>query len=378
MRVAVLYNAVSQQDTIEDLDVLVQVNVVRESLKRLGHEHFAVACTLDLDSMKDQLRKLRPDIVFNLVEALHGDDSLVHLPPAVLDSLKLPYTGSSAESLFLTTHKLLAKERLSCAGLPTPKWIVQKSAVEAHENPCLVGTHPAPFPTAYVAPGEISPHPNPLRAPTGAMRSMVGWSGEGGMSRWIIKGVWEQGSRDMDDDAVFSGEAPEVHRRLRERVKHTGRPAFAEEYIEGREFNLAMLTGPGPVIVLPPAEIDFSAFPAEKPRIVGYRAKWLADSFEYNNTPHRFDFPAADRTLLDHLEELARKCWKLFMLRGWGRVDFRVDQNGRPWILEVNANPCLSPDAGFAAALQRVGIEFDDAMRRILDEAEPAGSNQLA
>ena len=355
MRVAVLYNAVSQQDTIEDLDVLVQVEVVSQSLKRLGHEHFAVACSLNLDAMKEKLRELRPDMVFNLVEALQGDDSLVYLPPAVLVSLNLPHSGASAESLFLTTHKLLAKDRLSRAGLPTPSWIVQDKIMGGKEKPCIINPHPDPLPTNLrLVPGEVT------------------------LTRWIIKGVWEQGSRDMDDDAVFSGGAAEVHRRLRERVKHTGRPAFAEEYIEGREFNLAMLTGPGPVEVLPPAEIDFSSFPAEKPRIVGYRAKWQADSFEYNNTPHRFDFPAADRPLLDRLADLALQCWNLFMLRGWGRVDFRVDQSGRPWILEVNANPCLSPDAGFAAALQRAGIEFDEAIRRIVDEAMPTGCNRWA
>jgi D-alanine-D-alanine ligase len=346
MRIAVLYNAVSQQDTIEDQDVLVQVEVVSQSLKRLGHEHFAVACTLDLDAMKEKLRELQPDMVFNLVEALQGDDSLVYLPPAVLVSLNLPHTGASAESLFLTTHKLLAKDRLSRAGLPTPSWIVQDK-ISTKSKSCN-------------GPNDLS---HPRSDPSATVNS------------WIIKGVWEQGSRDMDDDAVFSGGAAEVHRRLRERVKHTGRPAFAEEYIEGREFNLAMLTGPGGVEVLPPAEVDFSAFPAEKPRIVGYRAKWQADSFEYNNTPHRFDFPAADRTRLDHLADLALQCWDLFMLRGWGRVDFRVDQSGRPWILEVNANPCLSPDAGFAAALQRAGIEFDEAIRRIVNEAKPMRCN---
>jgi D-alanine-D-alanine ligase len=356
MRVAVLYNAVSQQDTIEDLDVLVQVDVVSQSLKRLGHELFAVACTLDLDSMKEKLRKLRPDRVFNLVEALHGDDSLVYLPPAVLDTLDLPYTGASAESLFLTTHKLLAKDRLSSAGLPTPRWLVQEAITGDNEKLCIVNPHPSPLPK-----GEgtcSSPLPTNLRSVPR----------EGTITRWIIKGVWEQGSRDMDDDAVFTGGVPEVHRRLQERVKHTNRPAFAEEYIEGREFNLAMLTGPGPVEVLPPAEIDFSAFPAQKPRIVGYRAKWQADSFEYNNTPHRLDFPPADQPLLDDLQDLARQCWNLFMLRGWGRVDFRVDQSNRPWILEVNANPCLSPDAGFAAALQHSGIAFDEAIARILKE----------
>ena len=172
----------------------------------------------------------------------------------------------------------------------------------------------------------------------------------------------------MLDDAVFAGDLPEVHRRLHDRVKLTGRPAYAEEFIEGREFNLAMLTGPDGVEVLPTAEIDFSAFPAEKPRIVGYRAKWEADSFEYNNTPHIFEFSAADQPLLEQLDAIARKCWKLFMLHGWARVDFRVDQNGRPWILEVNSNPCLSPDAGFFAALRQAGVSFDEAIRRIIDE----------
>jgi D-alanine-D-alanine ligase len=339
MRVAVLYNAVSQQDTIEDRDVLVQVDVVSQSLKRLGYEHFHIACTLDLDAMKEKLRQFQPDVVFNLVEALHGDDSLVYLPPAVLDSLVVPYTGSSAESLFLTTHKLLAKERLRHAGLPTPAWIVRDT--DAFENERS---------------GVSGPHPNCLPM------------GEGIITRWIIKGVWDQASRDMDDNAVFAGGLPEVLQRLHKRIKHTRRPAFAEEFIEGREFNLALLTGPGGVEVLPPAEIDFSAFPAEKPRIVGHSAKWQADSFEYNNTPRRFAFPPADRPLLDSLRDLARHCWKMFALRGWARVDFRVDQNGRPWILEINANPCLSPDAGFAAALRQAGIGFDDAIQRIIKE----------
>jgi D-alanine-D-alanine ligase len=345
MRVAVLYNAVSDQDTIEDQDVLVQADVVSQALKRLGHEHLPVPCTLDLDSMRKKLRQFQPDAVFNRVESLHGAASLVYLPPAVLNTLGLPYTGASAESLFLTTHKILAKERLCHAGLPTPAWVVQDTIADMDENS-----------------GIISPHPNPLRAPT------EGWSGEGTIKRWIIKGIWEQGSRDMDDGAVFTGGLPEVQQQLRNRVKRTNRPAFAEEFIEGREFNLALLTNRDGVELLPPAEIDFSAFPADKPRIVGYHAKWQADSFEFNNTPRSFDFPAADGPLLESLRDLARRCWQLFNLRGWARVDFRVDQNSRPWILEVNANPCLSPDAGFAAALKQAGIGFDDAIQRIIEE----------
>ncbi len=84
------------------------------------------------------------------------------------------------------------------------------------------------------------------------------------------------------------------------------------------------------------------------------------------NTPRRFDFPPHDSPLLKRIGELAAACWDLFRVRGYTRVDFRVDPDGRPWILEVNANPCLSPDAGFAAALERAGISYDEAVARIL------------
>ncbi len=171
MQVVILYNAVSEQDAVEDLDVLVQVETVSQSLKRLGHESFAVPCTLDLNSLKEKLQQLQPDVIFNLVEALHGDDSLVYLPPAVLDALGLPYTGSQAEALFLTTNKILAKQRLSQAGLPTPTWIAKDADQGEGKKP-----------------GIVSP--------------------------WIIKGVWEQASRDLGDDAVFIGNEWEARRRL--------------------------------------------------------------------------------------------------------------------------------------------------------------------
>jgi D-alanine-D-alanine ligase len=144
---------------------------------------------------------------------------------------------------------------------------------------------------------------------------------------------------------------------------------FAERYVEGREFNLSLLDGQDCVTVLPAAEIDFSRFPEGKPRIVGFDAKWQEDSFAYQNTPRRFAFAERDRPLLANLKKLAIECWKLFYLRGYARVDFRVDAGGQPWVLEVNTNPCLSPDAGFAAALAQAGISYDTGIERILATA---------
>ena len=108
--------------------------------------------------------------------------------------------------------------------------------------------------------------------------------------------------------------------------------------------------------------MDFSAFPADKPRIIGHRAKWHESSFEYNNTPRNFHVCEHDRPLVEHLQHLALECWRLFNLRGYVRVDFRVDLAGQPWILEINTNPCLSPEAGYSAALAEAGLNYDEAI----------------
>jgi D-alanine-D-alanine ligase len=358
MRITVLHNFVAPDAPPEDRDTLVQVEAITEALARLGHEPITLSCTLDLTGIQDELPRLRPKLVFSLVESLAGADSLVYLPAAVLDVLGVPYCGCHTASLFLTTHKTLAKERMRQAGLPTPAWIEslvptlgvgtqcsgRSASLEATQS---VGT--GGFPRGAWEPGAPS-------CPS--------------CSSWIIKGVWDQGSRGLDDAAVLRDVEPaEVRARLVERTARLGRPCFAEQFIEGREFNQGLLAGPDGPELLPPAEIDFSAFPPDKPQIVGHRAKWDEDSFECRCTPRHFDFPPSDTPLLDRLRDLSRQCWTLFQLRGWARVDFRVDATGQPWILEVNSNPCLSPDAGFAAAMQQASIPYDEGIRRIVADA---------
>ena len=185
--------------------------------------------------------------------------------------------------------------------------------------------------------------------------------------------MWEHGSLGIDDDSLVpAGDDRGLARALAVKQTQVGGPCFAEAYVEGREFNLALLAGPGGVRLLPPAEIVFEGFSAGQLRVVGYRAKWEAASYEYHHTPRCFEFPASDRALLASLWDLAHACWKLFGLRGWARVDFRVDHQGNPWILEVNANPCLAVDAGFAAAASRAGLDQAAVVAEILaDRIQP-------
>jgi D-alanine-D-alanine ligase len=338
MRVAVIYNAVTNESSLDESDVLIQVAAVEKALKELGHRVVSLACSLNLAAVQNRLTKIQPDIVFNLVESLNGQDRLVYLLPALLDSMGLPYTGSKSEALHFTSNKILAKQWMVEADLPTPPWL---------------GPYPPDGPF-------LNKHPEAAQAIYGFQSDI----------RWLIKSLWQHASSGLDEDGLILGEnAGRIKACLPECAAKLGGACFAEAFIDGREFNLSLLAQCGEPQALPPAEIIFEDYPDDKLRIVGYRAKWEKNSYEYNHTPRRFDFPSQDAALLTQLVQMAKKCWQVFGLGGYARVDFRVDADGRPWILEINTNPCLSPDAGFAAAVEQSGLTFTEALERILSDA---------
>ncbi len=142
MNIVILHNAVSSDDSPEDLDTLAQVKSVSASLCRLGHRARAVPCTLDLAALRGTLLKHRPQLVFNLVESLGGTDSLSYLASALLDALGLPYTGNPTDALFTTNHKLIAKRMMQLAGLPTPHWLSDHGCGPHSDLPLLPGEGP--------------------------------------------------------------------------------------------------------------------------------------------------------------------------------------------------------------------------------------------
>jgi D-alanine-D-alanine ligase len=325
VNVLVLHQAVPTEAGPEERDVLEQLAAVSRGLTLLGHSVRAFACGLNLEALQRQLSAGATDVVVNLVESLAGTDALLSLPAFVLEALGVPYTGSPAAALLGTSDKPGAKARLRAAGLPTPDWWSLDSSAILDEP-----------------------------------------------QKVIVKAVWEHASFGLTDESVRTlraGDSPGDFARARSQA--TGRPHFVESFVPGREFNLSLLAraAEGDPEVLPVAEIDFSGFAEYQPRIVGYRAKWEVGSFEYDATPRVFLANERERGLADQLGELAVACWRLFGLRGYVRVDFRVDETGKPWILEINANPCLAPDAGFAAACQRRGIEESEMLGRILAAA---------
>jgi D-alanine-D-alanine ligase len=328
MRIAVVHNAVPADGAPDEQDVLAQVDAVSDALRQLGHKPVRLSCGLNLSRVQSELRSIGPQMVFNLVESLDGTGRLIHLFPFMLDAMALPYTGAGAEAVMLTSNKLLAKFLMESAGLPTPAWVASRSARG-------IGLFRRP---------------------------------RGNPGTWIVKSVWEHASVGLDTEAILeTASAHLLDTLLAERAPRLGGACFAEAFIDGREFNLSLLEDADGPRVLPPAEIIFEGFSADQARIVDYQAKWDPESYAYHHTPRCFDFNSADEGLLEELRSLAQECWHLFGLQGYARVDFRVDRQGRPWILEINTNPCLSPDAGFAAAVHQAGMSLTEAVGRIVD-----------
>jgi D-alanine-D-alanine ligase len=321
MKAVVLHGEVSGDAGRDEQDVLVQAGHVSRSLAEQGYEPTVIAVSADFSRLIDHLNILQPDFAFNLVESIMGQGRLIHMAPSILDYLQIPYTGARTEAIFTTSQKLIAKRFMRMSGLDTPPWI----------SPAYPGADP-------FTPGI-----------------------------YVIKSVWEHASVGLDEDSIVSVQSEKkLHKIMNSRRESLGGACFAEAFIAGREFNLSLLAGPDGPDVLPPAEIRFDDYPPGKLHVVGYRAKWDEDSFEYRHTPRTFDFPAEDAPLLQKLTDLAMECWQLFDLKGYARVDFRVDQAGRPWILEINTNPCLSPDAGFYAAAKCAGLKFNGVIERII------------
>ncbi|SLM28166.1 DdlB1 [Desulfamplus magnetovallimortis] len=361
--IAVVHNAVRDISLPDEEDVLFQVKAVSNALEELGFLPVALPCDLNLNALSEKLAEIAPAAVFNLVESLDGHGRLIHVVPDLLDALNIPYSGCTADSIYITSNKVMAKERMAAWGLPTAEWIKpikncpDVDTIENRETETIM--HAGSNDNAYEK-----------------EKSVV----------WIIKSLWEHASLGLEQENLVKGTSCEIAKILPERAPALGGSCFAERFISGREFNISLLAGKdypqndddnlpgnctgeshsGEPWVLPPAEIVFKGFNENQAKIVGYRAKWVEDAEEYRNTSRNFEFIPEDEPLLKRLEKLAIGCWHCFDLKGYARVDFRVDEEGNPFILEINANPCISPDAGFAAAMERAGISYKSGVEHII------------
>jgi D-alanine-D-alanine ligase len=316
----ILINKISESPTEDEMDVLSQASEVEAALSELGFDFSREFMDLNLENTKQNILKKSPDLVFNLVETIDQRGDLIYLAPALLGSMRIPYTGCTLDGMFLTSNKILTKKLCRHHGVRTPEWFESSGSLDL----------------------------NPSKT-------------------YIAKPLWEDASVGITDSSVFNGSNKELPRQIKDRW---GKGFFVEEFIDGREFNISVLGGEKGAQVMPLAEIIFNEFPADKPKIVGYAAKWDQDTFEYKNTLRSFDLGNTSEKLQSELRQMALDCWRIFDLRGYARVDFRVDSKNNPYVLEINANPCISPDAGFYAACSKAGLTFTEVVRRIIYDAQ--------
>jgi D-alanine-D-alanine ligase len=315
----ILHNPVGEGDDPSTSDVLAQVELVAQGLKALGIPHQALA----VPDWKPWLHVSADPgtIVFNLMEAPPGVPHVHPAAAAALELLGTSFTGSPAGALWLTTDKLATRALLAAEGLP-----VAPGGRLDPENAEILDSVPGP---------------------------------------WILKPACEDASLGLEGDPVCSTREEALARAKALMERFPGQNVVIETYLTGREINVSMLAGK----ILPVAEIVFEDFPEGMSRVVGYEAKWQEDSFAYVHTVRRFPEDPSDAVLLKRIGEIAEAAWKVCGLRGYARIDFRLDEHEHPYILEVNANPCLAADAGFMAAAAKAGLPPEDVIGRILEDA---------
>lgn len=300
----------------DEEDTIATAGSVSASLIRQGYRSDIIALDLDFSPLSE-LAARRPLAVFNLAEAVRGDATLGPLVPALLEHFNLPFTGARAGVWQATLSKMAVKDRLAAAGLPTPAW----------------WRHDA-FPAT---------------------------------TRVIVKSDTEHASWGINAGSIVAGARAAAEIRARE--SRFGGRFFAEAFITGREFNLAMLAGANGPDLLPIQEIRFDTLPEGVPHIVDYAAKWDQTSVEYHGTRRHYGVEKDEPDLARKLAGLAHAAWDLFELDSYARIDLRTDEAGNPFILEVNLNPCIAEDAGFFAAATQAGIGYDAVVARILAAA---------
>ena len=313
MRVALLFDGGSSLDATPDLLIIQTVEAIETALVNEGNTVVRVPVAPE-GKWIDRVKRGRFDVAFNMCE---GIDGVAEMEPPVISVLELfgiAYTGSSSYTTALCLRKHVVNALLSHAGLPVPPWISLRR---------------------------------------GSRVRSVGYPA-------IVKPAAEDASIGVEQRSVVRSA-----RALKARVEamlQTFDEVIVQRYIDGRELNVGIVGD----TVLPVAEIDFSAMPKGMWRMVTYRSKWETGSDEDLGAQPRCPAELPTRSA-NEVKRVALEAWRLVGGHGYGRVDMRLDANGQPWILEVNSNPDIAPDAGLARMARTAGIDYATLVRNITE-----------
>jgi len=307
------------QDFYAEWDTFETIDAVRNAL---AERHEVTLIEAD-EKAYVKLLEQPPDIVFNIAEGLYGVSREAQIP-AILEFLRIPYTGSDPLTLAICLDKSRTKEILAHAKIPTTRFAVVSNLNEIRQ-------FSASFPC-------------------------------------IVKPLHEGSSKGIFNSSVVNT-AAELRRELERVLTGYSEPALVEEFLIGREFTVAILGNPGEITVLPIVEIIFDSLPAGVNHIYSFEAKWIWDNAE---APlDIFQCPARlTGTLQEQIENICRKAYKLLRCRDWCRIDVRLDRSGNPHIIELNPLPGILPNpednSCFPKAARAAGLGYNKLIQTVL------------
>jgi len=312
-------NTASYNDTYAEWDTIETINSIKTSLE-LFHDVTMIEANEDAF---EKFRKTRPDIVFNYAECANGISREGQIP-AMLDMLKIPYTGSDPLTMMTCLDKTRTKEILFYHGIPTAKFLRAEKLADV-ENLKLE------YPLFIKPIGE----------------------GSG-------KGIF---------NSSFITNYDELKEKLQQCLETYSQPCIIEEYLPGREFTVAILGNDKEAEVLPIVEINFSELPEGILPVYSFEAKWVYDTRQ--NPLDIFTCPAKiDQKLEEKIKGTALMTYKVLRCKDWSRIDIRLDSKGEPNIIEVNPLPGVLPDPSdnscFPKAARARGLAYDEMINKVL------------
>ena len=308
-------NDLSESAFERDLDKIVG------SLEKYYSKVETFAVDGNIEKTISELNKISPDVIFNFVETIEGVASYEYCVAGIFELLSYQFTGNTPMTLGNCLNKERAKNILRSFGINTPQSQIIKPV------------------------DKVSRKSFNLKFPV------------------ILKLLTEDASIGISEFSVVSN-FTELTKQLKFLFGTYKQDVIAEEYIDGRELNIAVLGNK----TLPVSEILFNGLPDTLPKIITYDSKWIEESIYYKHTQP--SCPAElDRKTQKNVEAVAMDAFSAMNCRDYARVDLRLSNDGVPYVIEVNPNPDISTDSGFARAAAAVGISYGELLHTIANFA---------
>jgi D-alanine-D-alanine ligase len=328
-RIVVLYNTdydaeqAANAGNPDATSVRASAKAIASALIESGHSvELTGVHGVEVYSVLERVRAAQPDLLFNLCESMDADPRNEPTFAGLLDLFGIRYTGADLLALATCLYKHRTKDVLIAQNVPTPPYRLLATSADL-DDPAL----------------------DALDYP------------------WFVKLVHEDASIGITEANVCAN-ATALRTRSRELMTEHEQPVLAERYVEGREINVTIFGSGQNTEVLPLHEIDFAAMPDDRPKIVSYAAKWDENHVDYAGTKP-VPLRGASAAVIAEIERVSRAAFQAVDLRDYGRVDLRVDAQGIPWVIDVNPNPDISPDAGVTRAAAAAGMTYPQMVNRI-------------